>query len=62
MLQHARSAVNYSVGYSLYMAPSDMLLHIGDSITGYNNKAIIAGVEEKIALNKELNVSVFYPD
>ena len=48
------------------MAPGDMLLHIGDSITGYDNKVIIAGVEEKIGLNKELNVPkdipVFYPD
>ena len=40
VLQHARSAVNYSFGYSLYMAPSDMLLHIGDSITGYNKNKV----------------------
>ena len=66
VLQQARSAVNYPFGYSLYMAPIDILLHIGDSLIGYNNKVIIAGVEEKLGLNKDLNVvkdiPVFYPD
>ena len=48
------------------MAPSDMLLHIGDSITGYNNKVIIAGLEENLGLNEDLYVTkdipIFYPD
>ena len=48
VLQHARSAVNYAFSHSLFMAPSDILLHIGDSITGYNNKVNIARVEEKL--------------
>ena len=41
MLQYARSKVNYVVGSSLYMMPSDMDLYIG-TIKGYNNLITIA--------------------
>ena len=56
MLQHMRSAANYYFGYLLYLAPTDVLLHIRDSITGYNNKTIIAGLDEGLELNKELKL------
>ena len=54
-LQYARSAVNYSFGESLYMAPSDMLLQIG-KISGYNNKIVTAGPDQKLGLNEDVNV------
>ena len=42
VLQNASSKVDYAFGTGLYMAPSDMRLHIGTAIAGYNNQIIIA--------------------
>ena len=43
VLQNASSKVDYTFGTGLYMAPSDMRLHIG-TVAGYNNQIIIAPV------------------
>ena len=40
-LQYARSEVNFSFGVSLYMAPSNMFLRVGN-VAGYNNLIIVA--------------------
>ena len=67
-LQYAGSAVNYSFGHSLYMAPSDMLLRMSDNIIGYNNNITISGPDEELGLNEDVNVAqedefkLFLPD
>ena len=43
------------------MAPNYTLLHIGDSTTGYNNGAIIAGPNEKIGLNMNVDLNEEIP-
>ena len=42
VLQNASPKVDYAFSTGLYMAPSDMRLHIGTAIAGYNNRIIIA--------------------
>ena len=57
VLQYAGSEVNFVFGTGLYMAPSNMLLHVG-SISGYNNKIVIATSDQTLGLNSGLNVRV----
>ena len=41
-LSYASSKVNYSVGESIYMIPSDMELRIKMGTVGYNNKILVS--------------------
>ncbi len=64
VLQYACSEVNFSFGASLYMAPSNMLLCIGN-MAGYNNLIIVTTDAQSLGLNSGLNrheVSVAPPD
>jgi len=54
VLQYARSEVNFSFGTGLYMAPSNMLLRVGD-VAGYNNLIVIATDAQSLGLNSSLN-------
>ena len=49
-LSHASSKVDYSVGESIYMIPSDMNLKIRSGTVGYNNKILVS--DEKFILGK----------
>ena len=54
VLQYARTEVNYSFGAGLYMAPSDMLLRVGN-VAGFNNLIVIATEAQILGLNSGLN-------
>jgi hypothetical protein len=54
VLRFAGSKVNFSFGQGLYMAPSNMLLHIGQ-IVGYNNEIVIATPSQTLGVNKTIN-------
>lgn len=54
VLKYASSKVDYVYGFGLYMAPSDMSLHMG-SVPGYNNEIIIATDTQTIGLNEDIN-------
>ena len=41
-LSYASSKVDYSVGESIYMLPSNMTLKIKTSTVGYNNKILVS--------------------
>ena len=49
-LSYASSKVDYSVGESIYMLPSNMELKIKTGIVGYNNKILV--FDEKFILGK----------
>ena len=61
VLQYARSEVNFSFGTGLYMAPSNMLLRVGN-VAGYNNLIIIATDTQSLGLNSDLNTVNAPPD
>ena len=52
--------MNYCFGQGLYMAPSDMLLKVGQ-IEGYNNKIVIAGPGVVVGGNAGLNMATLPP-
>ena len=54
VLRFARSKVDFVFGVDLYMAPSDMDLHIG-SIVNYNNEIVIATANDKLGFNVHMN-------
>ena len=54
-LKYASSKVDFVYGIGLYMAPSDMSLHIG-TVAGYNNKIVIADDALTLGVNDDLNV------
>ena len=54
MLEHALSTVDFSVGISIYMFPSNLNLNIGKK-KGYNNKILISNTGMKIGSNKDIN-------
>ena len=54
-LSYASSKVDYSIGESIYMLPSDMTLKIRPRTAGYNNKILIS--DEKFILGKNENVN-----
>ncbi len=56
VLQYARSEVNFSFGTGLYMAPSNMLLRVGN-VVGYNNLIIVATDAQSLGLNSGLNMA-----
>ena len=53
--------VNFSFGTGLYMAPSNMLLRVGN-VAGYNNLIIIATDSQSLGLNSDLNTVDAPPD
>ena len=53
-LSYASSKVNYSVGESIYMIPSDMNLKIKLGTVGYNNKILIS--DAKFSLGKTMRL------
>ena len=55
VLQNASSKVDYAFGTGLYMAPSNMRLHIGTAIAGYNNRIIIAPAGQPLAVSPDTN-------
>ena len=54
-LKYASSKVDFVYGIGLYMAPSDMSLHIG-TVAGYNNEIVIADDALTLGVNDDLNV------
>ena len=54
-LSHPSSKVDYSVGESIYMLPSNMELTIKTGTVGYNNKILIS--DEKFILGKNEKVN-----
>ena len=56
-LKYARSKVDYAVGYGLYMLPSDLQLLVGTR-ANYNNEIVIAGENQKLGLNDDINTKL----
>ena len=54
-LQYARSKVDYVIGESIYMLPSEMNLRIG-KIKNYNNKILVSSPSFKIETNLKINL------
>ena len=54
-LSYALSKVNYSIGESIYMLPSDMTLKIRPGNVRYNNKILVS--DEKFILGKNEKVN-----
>ena len=54
-LSYASSKVDYSIGESIYMIPSDMKLKIRSGTVGYNNKILVS--DEKFILGKNEKVN-----
>ena len=54
-LSYASSKVDYSVGESIYMLPSDMNLKIRLGTVGYNNKILISDGKFILGKNDEVN-------
>ena len=61
VLQYASSVVNFVFGIGLYMAPSNMVLHMG-TIQGYNNEIVIAEEGQRLGLNTDVNLTPTLPD
>ena len=56
VLQYARSKVDFVIGESMYMIPSDVNLRIG-KIKNYNNKILESKSYFKLGINKKINLS-----
>ena len=54
MLEYALSKVDFSVGTSIYMLPSELNLSMGKT-RGYNNKILVSNTDMKIGSNKDIN-------
>ena len=54
-LSYASGKVDYSVGESIYMLPSDMKLKIRLGTAGYNNKILISDEKFSLGKNDEVN-------
>ena len=55
-LSYASSKVDYSVGESIYMIPSDMNLKIRSGTVGYNNKILVLGEKFILGKNEKVNL------
>ena len=60
VLKYARSKVDFTVGNGLYMLPSNLRLQIG-TIVNYNNKIVIAGDDQTVGKNEDVNTQVIPP-
>ena len=58
-LSYTLSKVDYSVGESIYMIPSDMNLNIRSGTIGYNNNILV--LDEKFILGKNEKVNLVVP-
>ena len=56
-LSYASSKVDYSVGKSIYMIPSDMKLNIRSGTVRYNNKILISDGNFSLGKNDEVNLN-----
>ena len=54
-LSYALSKVDYSVGESIYMLPSDMKLKIKTGTVGYNNKIFVSDGKFILGKNEKVN-------
>ena len=54
-LSYASSKVNYSVGESIYMIPSNMNLKIRSGTAGYNNKILVSDGNFILGKNEKVN-------
>ena len=54
-LSYASSKVDYSVGESIYMIPSDMKLKIRSGTVGYSNKILVSDGNFSLGKNNEVN-------
>ena len=57
-LSYKSSKVDYSVGESIFMIPSDMNLKIRSGAAGYNNKILISDGKFNLRKNDEINLAV----
>ena len=55
IFSYASSKVDYSIGESIYMIPSDMTLKVRSGTVGYNNKTLVS--DEKFILGKNEKVN-----
>ena len=55
-LSYASSKVDYSIGESIYMIPSDMKLKIRSRTVGYNNKILVSDGNFSLGKNNEVNL------
>ena len=55
-LSYSPSKVNYSIGESIYMIPSDMNLKIRLGTVGYNNKILVSDGNFSLGENDEVNL------
>ena len=55
-LSYASSKVDYSIGESIYMIPSDMNLKIRSGTLGYNNKILVSDGNFSLGKNDEVNL------
>ena len=53
VLEHALSKLDFSVGTSIYMLPSDLHLSMGKT-KGYNNKILVSNTDIKIGSNRDI--------
>ena len=54
-LSYTSSKVDYSVGESIYMLPSDMNLKIRSGAVGYNNKILVSDGKFILGKNDKVN-------
>ena len=54
-LSYASGKVDYSIGESIYMIPSDMSLKIRSGTVGYNNKILVSDGKFSLGKNNEVN-------
>ena len=54
-LSYASSKVDYSVGGSIYMLPSEMNLKSGGGTVGYNNKILVSNEKFILGKNEKVN-------
>ena len=54
-LSYASSKVDYSVGESIYMLPSNMELKIKTGTVGYNNKILVSDGKFTLGKNEKVN-------
>ena len=57
-LSYASSKVDYSVGESIYMIPSDMNLKIRSGTVGYNNKILVSDGKFILGKNEKDNLAI----
>ena len=57
-LSYASSKVDYSIGESIYMLPSNMNLKIKTGAVGYNNKILVSDGKFILGKNEKVNLVV----